>query len=183
MTTDYDDRIDRGVTEMPKWVKGQGAPGRGACLMSGVNYLIGGKEWSDHPLTADGSPCVSPTIRRLGIHLNDWAEDEERQEYNDILVWEVMGTYQPEHEERRVDLCVAFALEMALQAAAYAAAYAAAAAAAEAAAYAEAAADADAALRGRLFDFIIELCAVGKEDRPCTEQVHTVRQLVEVAGR
>jgi hypothetical protein len=144
--------------------------------MSAVSWYAG-EEWSDAP------SCVCPTIRAVGIRLNDaLPSDEAREEVLSPYVFRVMGTRNRVDMLKRARMCAAFAKVQAADAgaAADAAAYAAADAATGAAAYAaadaaayaytDAAADADAgaaayaaayAYTGQLERLLDLLCRVG----------------------
>lgn len=191
---------------MLKLVQGEGSKAEGACWMSAIHYYVGGEGWSDHP------DCVCLVIRVMCYRLNDWLTDSSREELINPFLYEPVGTKQPQHVEARLDIAVAFAMEMALITAAHAAACAdaraadaaadnaadnaadtaayAAQAAAHAAAHtaADAATDAAAAtcvdtveyIKTRWLECILEMCAIGKEDREDIEQVRDLRDLVQV---
>jgi hypothetical protein len=78
---------------------GSGSGGIDRCLMESVALLTGEKR-------TDKPSCVAPSLITMGIHLNDWATDEQRQTLK-AFVPRVIGT-AGDHaaEERRKYLCI-----------------------------------------------------------------------------
>jgi hypothetical protein len=61
------------MTAITKLYRSSHSPGEEMCLMEAVAF-VAGEKWSDHP------QCCCPVIAAFGRRLNDWLDDDERQQ-------------------------------------------------------------------------------------------------------
>ncbi len=81
--------IDMNIPEFPRLVKGEGAPGKGACWMSALNHMSGNERWTGK------AECVDPVIRELCIRVNDsLPSDADRERVIAPILMEPYGTNQ-----------------------------------------------------------------------------------------
>lgn len=85
-------------TSLPRLRKGAGRKGKDLCWMQAVNFVRSGK-WTDAP------DCVHPTLRNLGIVVNDYVDDSTRQKLYDLSP-RVVDTVQYQDKELWVKLGV-----------------------------------------------------------------------------
>jgi hypothetical protein len=77
-------------------------PEKGRCAMEWVAYLAG-EPHSDAPV------CVSPLLRSLGISLNDWLPDDQRQRMRPYLA-RMIGTADDGLDVQRAFVCADWAV-------------------------------------------------------------------------